>query len=330
MTDNNEPKKGEEIDFMSSPSLQKVVKKSRRKQTIKYVFITVLTTTILLIILFMVSQYILTKRIENQDSLYNSVHGANITDGGTSYYYNLFSVTAETAYRKNIGDRSIVWDKITEKIPLFGKIDTVEKGNGMVEINTLNETAKRYVRYNDFNNEREIDFYYPKLSYDYLPHELDTAITLDKNKLIEVALSFKEPMTISEVSKNLGFKNVNWLWVDTTTSAQMERMEKAPGGDSLKTKGGEGAIGFEVTPGLPYSEENGQRFLIVLEQLNKKGSHKSSIEDALRSIKENTQSTKGKIRINGAVITGTTMDLKRFQNLDFIRSSVIGATIDQY
>ncbi|WML27388.1 anti sigma factor C-terminal domain-containing protein [Neobacillus sp. OS1-33] len=330
MTDNNKPKKGEEINFMSSPSFQKVVKKSRRKQTIKYVFIAVLTTTILLTILFMGSQYILTKRIENQDSLYNSVHGANISDGGTTYNYNLFSITEETTYRKTIGDRSILWDKKTEKIPLFGKIDTIEKGSGMVEVNTLNEEAKRYVRYNDFNNERKIDFYYPSLSYDYLPQEFDSTVNLENNALIEVALSFKEPMTISEVADILGHENVNWLWVDTTTATQMERMERNLDRDSLKTKGGGGAFGFQVTPEPPYSEENGQRFINILEQLIKKGSHKSSIKDALKGIKDNTQTTKGKIRINGAVVTGTAMELKRFQNLDFIRASVLGATIDKY
>jgi len=330
MTDTNEPKKGEEIDFMSRPSMQKAVIQSKRKQTIKYVFIAVLTTIILLTIIFGGSQFILTKRIENQDSLYNSIHGANISDGGTTYNHNIFSITKETTYRKTIDDRSILWDKKTEKIPLFGKIDTLEKGSGKVEINTLNEDAKRYVHYNDFNNERKIDFYYPGLTYDYLPQELNTAVNLDNNMLIEVALSFKEPMTLSELAKKLGKENVNWLWVDTTTATQMERMERNLDKDSLKTKGGEGAFGFQFTPELPYSEENGQRFINILEELNKKGIHKSSIKGALEGIKENTQATKGKIRINGAVITGTAMELKRFQSLGFIRASVLGATIDKY
>ncbi|MDR7238446.1 anti sigma factor C-terminal domain-containing protein [Neobacillus drentensis] len=330
MSDHHEPKKGKNIDFMSSPSLQKAVKKSKRKQTIKYVIITILTTSILLTIVFMGSQYILTKRIQDQDYLYNSVHGANISDGGTSYNYNLFSITAETTYRKTIGDRSILWDKMTERVPLFGRIETLERGSGMTEVNSLNEEAKRYVRYNDFNNERKIDFYYPGLSYDYLPHELDTAVKLDDNKLIEVALSFKEPMTILEATKQLGQENVNWLWVDTSSVAQMKRMEETLDSDSLKTKGGGGAFGFEVTPEFPYSEENGDGFISMLEQLRNKGLHKSSINEALKGIKENTLATKGKIRLNGAVVTGTAAELKRFQKLKFIRASVLGATIDKY
>jgi hypothetical protein len=325
MSDKHELKNREEIDFLSSISLQK----AKRNQTIKYVIVAILTTSILLIVFFMSSKYILTKRIDNQSSFYNAVHGANISSGGTTYTYNLFSIVAETTYRKTIGDRSILWDKKTEKIPLFGRIETIGTGSGMMEVNNLNKEAKRGVRYNDFNNERKIDFYYPGLSYDYLPHELDIAVGLDKNTLIEVALSFKKPMTQAEVADRLGKENVNWLWVDTTTAAQMDRMETELENDSVKTKGGGGAFGFEVRPEAPLYEENGQAFINMLEQLNKL-SHKSSIKEALKGIKENTQGTKGKIRLNGAVVTGTAAELKRFQSLDFIRSSVLGATIDEY
>lgn len=331
MSDKHEQKNGEEINFLSSPSLQRVVKKSKWKQTMKYIIITILTTSILLFIIFLGSQYILNKRITKPDDLfYSSIHGANISNVNTSYDYNLFSITAETTYYKTIGDRNIIWDILKQKIPLFGRVKTLERGSGTVEINSLNKEAKRYVRYNNFNNQRKIDFYYPGLTYDYLPHELDIAVNLDKNRLIEVALSFKEPMTISEVAKKLGHENVNWLWVDTTTSAQIKKMERTLDGDNLKTKGGGGAFGFDVSSGISYSDESGKAFTNILEQLETKGIHKSEVKEALRGIKENTKATNGEILLNGAVVTGTPSELKRFQKLDFIRATVLGATIDKY
>lgn len=137
-------------------------------------------------------------------------------------------------------------------------------------------------------------------------------------------------MTISEAAQKLGYENVNWLWVDTTTASQMETMERTLDKDSEKTKGGGVAFGIEVYPETSYTEENGQYFINILEMLNKKGIHKSAVKEALRGIKENTQGTNGKIRLNGAVVTGSPAQLRRFQNLDFIRASVLGATIDKY
>lgn len=48
------------------------------------------------------SQYILSNRIADQDSIYYQIHGANISYESTSYSHNLFSVIAETTYKKNL------------------------------------------------------------------------------------------------------------------------------------------------------------------------------------------------------------------------------------
>ncbi|QKE72735.1 hypothetical protein HPK19_07895 [Arthrobacter citreus] len=339
MNDKDGINKEEEIDFITSSSLQKVVKKSKRKQTIKYIFITLLTTMILLAALLYGGKYILNKRTNilnsrleaNLDTEYSTIHGANLLISGGVNNYELFSVTTDTRIYKTIGDRTILWDKKMERIPLFGSVKTLDQGSGSVEVTTLNEEAHRYVRYNEFNNERKIDFYYPGLSYEYLPHELDIATELDKNKLIEVALSFNKPMTIEELNKQLGYKNVNWIWVDTSYKKQMDYMENVLDSDDVKTKGGGGAFGITLSGGVPLSAKNGVNyFLSTLNELSKKGSHKTSVKEALLGIKENTKETNGEIRFNGAVVTGTAEELKRFKSLKFIRASVLGATIDKY
>jgi hypothetical protein len=321
-----------EIDFMSNPSLQLAVKKSKRKQTFKYIGITVFTTTVLLYVLISGSQYILNQRIEDnsQKSLLDPIYGANLSSGGGSYNYDLFSVTVDERTFKRVGDRSILWDTEMKKIPLFGRIETLRQGSGMVSFTSLDKEAHRHIRYNNFNNERKIDFYYPGLRYDYLPHELDIATDLDENKLIEVAISFDKPMTLTEVSKQLGPKNVNWLWVDTSTKAQMSRMEDELDSDDVKIKGGGGAFGFDINPQGSYSSQYEEFFMRSLKELKKIGVRKSLVNEALKGIEENTRSTEGKIQYNGAVVTGTAEELKRFQDLAFIRASVLGATIDKY
>lgn len=324
----------EEIDFISKSSLQTAVKKSKRKQLIKYIGISIITTFVMIYVLINGSQYLLNKKLEAQDGefMYDSIHGANLSSGGGSYNYSLFSVTMYETIKKTVGDRSIVWDKTLTKIPIFGRKEVLERGSGFVEAystNTNNE-YKRVVRYNDYNNERKLDFYYPKLSYDYLPHEIDIAASLDDNKLIEVGLSFTKPLSIKELQKILGHKNVNWLWVDTSYSAQMERMTKELPSDDLKTKGGGGAFGFDVYSETSYSQQQIDYFNQALKQLAEKKIHKNEVKEAIKGINENTHSNPANLKFNGAVVTGTAKELKRFQNMDIIRASVLGATIDKY
>ena len=320
----------EEIDFISNSSLQSTVKKSKRKQLVKYIFISVITTIVMIYVLINGSQYLLNKKLEKQDYLFDNIHGANIRLDGSSYNYNLFSVREDSTYVKTMGDRTIVWDTTTKNIPIFGAEKLVDRGSGMSESNSFNKEAKRVVRYNNFNNERKLDFYYPKLSYDYLPHEIDIAADLDDNKLIEVGLSFTKPLSINELQKTLGDKNVNWLWVDTSYAAQMERMTKELPDDDLKTKGGGGAFGFDVYPETSYSQQQINYFNQTLQQLFEKKIHKNEVKEAIKGINENTNSNPSNLKFNGAVVTGTAKELKRFQNMDIVRASVLGATIDKY
>ncbi|EWG09315.1 anti sigma factor C-terminal domain-containing protein [Cytobacillus firmus] len=318
----------EEIDFTSSPSFQKVFKKTRRKQTFKYVFIAFLTTAIVITAVIFGSQAILNNKIneQQQNSLNETVSGANVQISESYYHHDMFSVNEETKYRKQLGDRYIIWDKKTKRIPLIGKIETVSQGSGMTGINTLDKEAKRTVRYNDFNNEREIEFYYPDVSYSPLPKELDVALGLETDKLIEIAISFKQPMTLDQLSKQLGNKNVNWLWVDTTSKSKKEEINKIKG-DSVKTKWGEDAFGFDVSGDLPYTTETGQVFISNMKELSNSN---STIKKALKTIRENTKNSNGELLISGAVVTGTPEELERFKELKFIRATVLGATIDRY
>lgn len=53
----------------------------------------------------------------------------------------------------------------------------------------------------------------------------------------------------------------------------------------------------------------------TLKELKKIGVRKSLVNEALKGIEENTRSTEGKIRYNGAVVTGTAEELNVFNIL---------------
>lgn len=294
MDDKKKSNQKQEIDFTSSPAFRKSVKRAKWKQIILYSIISIITGTLCIAGILNGSQYLITNKIENDKSMAKTfsespVQGAGITNFSTRYYYSMFSVVAETTYFKRIGDRSIVWDTETKKYPAIGNVEVVNRGSGMVELVGFSDDGQRNVRYNQLNNERIIDFYYPSVSYNHLPQELDIAVDLDENKLIEIAISFKEPIERSELGELLGYENVDWLWVN---NKKAESIEAGP----FPVENGKSAYGFRVSEAYPYGET-------------------TTIDNDL---------------ISGAVISGTPEELKKFQDIEIIRASVIGVTIDKY
>lgn len=322
----------DEIDFTSKSSFQNVMNKAKRKQTVKYFIITTITTIFLLAVIYIGSQQILEKRrADDKSGNYSLIHGANTHQGSASPSdSNLFSYTQEITYVKQIGDRVILWDTDSVTTPLFGKRRINENGS---ETKIFSEREKRYVNFNQLNGEREIEFYFPQLTYTYLPNEITAATELGNNKIVEVALSFKKPLTLHEASKILGTDNVNWLWVDTSTDAQVKEYKK----EALMkenerhaiTQGGGWAYGFEVMDS--DFEIGGQFFLNIIKTLSlEDGNYQSKVKKLANSINEKSSPKVSDIRISGAVVTGTPKELERFNNIDIIRASLIGATVDIY
>jgi hypothetical protein len=323
----NDKEKPDDIDFMNKPALKGAISKTKKKQTLKYVLIALVTSSLLLTLVFSGANYILNKRLEtNDDSFTSAVMGANISGQSTQYVHNSFSVIAETTQYKMIGDRQIVWDKTTKEIPLFGDADTIKDENGS-RITKLDQGSERVVDYNDYNNERRLDFYRPGVSYDFLPDEFEIMDELGDNKLIEVGLSFKEPLTLAELGEKIGYKNVVWLWVDTTSDSQKKQMHKELKSDNLKILKGDNAYGFSVEEDHPYDKKRGQGYIEAMEQLGKTSDFVSKY---VGSLKKNAVSPEGEVLISGAVVTGTPDEIKRFKDNEIIRASTLGVTIDKY
>lgn len=295
MTNNKVRKQTNEIDFVNNSSFKKQIRKTKWKQVGLYICISIITLIVTIFLIHSGSQYLIYKKIETEDQQNESLltgepmQGAGITDTYTSFQYNIFSAEGKTTYFKRIGNKKVVWDTETKKYPAIGRVKVIDRGSGMIETKQMDLDLKRPVFYNQLNNQRVVDFYYPQVDYDFLPQELDIATGLEKNKLIEIALSFKEPMLVSELGKQLGNENVDWLWLPVKAKKQEESQE------INNIINGNAAYGIEVHPNYPYWE----------------------------NIDRNKS-------VSGAIISGTPQELKRFLNMEFIRTSTIGATIDKY
>ncbi|MCT2537079.1 anti-sigma factor C-terminal domain-containing protein [Aquibacillus koreensis] len=288
-------KQNNDIDFISNSSFQKHIKKTKWKQIGLYILISTVTLTVAIFIIHNGSQYLIHKKIEEDRPTIpiltdGPTKGAGVNYGNTRFHYNLFSVDAKTTYFKRIGNRKIVWDTETKNYPAIGRVEVTDRGSGFIEDNPWDPDLGRSVVYNHFNDERVIEFYFPGVDYDFLPQELDIATGLDENKLIEIALSFQEPMVQKDLGEVLGKENVDWLWVPSRTKEEVESNEMN------KIINGNAAYGIPVNSEFPYWE-------------NAEGEDRS---------------------ISGAIVSGTPQELERFLNMDFVRASTIGVTIDKY
>ncbi|MGP4038713.1 anti sigma factor C-terminal domain-containing protein [Gracilibacillus sp. D59] len=71
-------------------------------------------------------------------------------------------------------------------------------------------------------------------------------------------------------------------------------------------------------------------FLKNIKQLSMEGKYQGAAQEIADGINPKSFPKVDDLRISGVVVSGTPKELGRFQNMDFIRSSTIGATIDLY
>lgn len=288
-------KKIKEKDFVGSLAFQNTIKKTKFKQFSLYLFISIISIIIMFVLMSLVSNYVIHSKIEEEklqrtQQFFDGLIGAGIVDFDVIYSHGFLSTEEQVTYYKKIGNRKIPWEIDTRIYPVFGDVKSINPTRGE---NFEVSNTERTVRYNHLNNERKVDFYYPHIGYHNLPNELEIAVGLDENKLIEVALSFEKSLSPKELSDILGTKNVDWLWADEPDSSHFNELGESEY-DFDHIMFGEKAKGYLVSEEKPYTQMDPT------------------------------------ILISGALISGTPSELERFLDLDIIRASVIGVTLDLY
>ncbi|MEH6890742.1 anti sigma factor C-terminal domain-containing protein [Bacillus sp. JJ864] len=140
------------------------------------------------------------------------------------------------------------------------------------------------------------------------------------NKYVEYALSFDRSYSFSEVQKLLDKQNTEWLWVETEPDKEIHSMNQ----QELK---GEEREFFHIGNiyGYPYNSENDWQSPDFY------GNYADKTKKVLTRLKkDNPKLDSEKVKIVGAVATGTSDELKKYQNKEFIRASSLWATIDKY
>ncbi|CQR47183.1 hypothetical protein BN1058_01474 [Paraliobacillus sp. PM-2] len=308
---------------------QQMIKRSRRKYIIITILLSLFSAALLIYSIITGSRFIIEEKRDNYKEMYGVVQGANVTSYSERYNYNLFSIDVITTYHKQLGDQYIVWDKTTTSIPAVGEIKMIDNESGLINIDAKT-SEKRNIKHNNFSNQKVASFYYPNISYETLPKDLDKAVKMDPNKIIEVALSFNRPITITKLIEAFGEQNktVKWLWVNNVSNSELKQLEEGNNGGDSKTVSATDAYGVRVNfPTYPYSEEISDIHLGEFSNYLIYKKDEKELEKIFETTKHNMKN--GEITLNGAIVTGTPKELEKYKNVPFIRSSVIGAAIEQ-
>jgi Sigma factor regulator C-terminal len=320
-------KDDEKLDFVTDSSFSQTVRKAKRKQLGIQLALGLIAAVIILVTFYFVASYNLNKKIEeNTDQiLFSKIKGANMSYTSMVNVYSFLNATTVITTEKTIGDRSIIWEKTHEEVPALGKKTVINSGKEK----SFSDLLKRNVTYNNFNGEKEVVFYYPNTDYEMLPNEVELIKGLNENSLVEVGLSFDKAYSLEDLEEMIGSENVEWLWVYTNEP----KVPNATQG-SKRILPIDNTLGAASANGFRISEQNfnaqAESFLRNLEELSQTKNYKSEAKKMINGINNSNKPKPRDIKISGAVVTGTPKELIKFQQMNFIRASTIGATIDLY
>ncbi|MDM5291866.1 anti sigma factor C-terminal domain-containing protein [Peribacillus simplex] len=316
-------------DFLlDDKEFQKSMRKTRRKSIIKNVLITSFILILGSTFLYIGSNKIIAKRIHALDvaeSRWIYLTEPNVQQNGTDYTYSLFSADGKSYFTKRFGDRKIPWYTENSHFTVSNTEVSVER--------TMEEYSEEENQWLVFNNEigqRELQFYHPSVDYKKLPNALSLLNKLDPISYYEYAISFDKAYSINEIKEMLDKKEIEWLWIDTQTKNEIQTKNEQDKNNELSS--------FQVGSifGFPYnSTTNWSNLDFFLKNLSHPeiqsspyASRATEIEKRLK--RENPKLNPDKVKIIGAVVTGTPDELMKYKNKDFIRASSLGASTKKY
>lgn len=295
-------------------NLNKALKKAKRKQLFKVIGITVLTVLILIPVIFKVGDYFAAKNADRlHDALFlkHAITQPNIQiDSQVKAQNAIFGGNIVTNRSKNVNGYLVQWSTLTSKYDwLFPDMDSNELTPGFYRSGT------KLLEYDKQTKQKSATFYHP-LNQDYyhIPHELEAVATMEGH-VAEVAISFDQPYTFSEIEAKIP-DNLNIVWLYMTSPIVDES---------------EGPAGLEIYGFEPFiSEENDtledsyEGFVSNLEAYDPRKT--SEILQAF--LNENEGQSFAEVEILGMMLTGQAKNFKALEDESFIRASSVGVTAE--
>ncbi|PFE29108.1 hypothetical protein CN270_28530, partial [Priestia megaterium] len=184
-------------------SLQKALKKAKRKQFFKIIIISIVIVLVALATLYRVGNYFAAKsttRLHDALFLDNEIAQPNIQiDSQVTSSSTMFGGNIVTNRSKNIDGYVVQWGTLTSSYDWFrSHIDTNELVPGFYW------HSKELYQYDKQTKQKVGTFYHPSIKdyYGGIKNDL-SAVSQMKNHVAEVAISFNQPYTLKEIQKQI-------------------------------------------------------------------------------------------------------------------------------
>ncbi|MBP1042646.1 anti sigma factor C-terminal domain-containing protein [Vagococcus sp. BWB3-3] len=290
-------------------SLSHSFKRAKRKQVAKILFISILTVLVMIPLMIIASDRLAafhSDRLNEHLFLHNRIAEPNVQiDSQVLRNSTVIGGEVITNRSKEVAGYLIPWSTLTSTYSVIG---------GSVDYNEM-IPGWQYSKVNGYEYDKQTkqkvaSFYHPEVKtyYDGVKQELAMIEQLD-NQVAEVALSFDQPYTWQEVSKQLPDTiSVKWFYLFS------EIKEESMGPSGMEK------FGFANEGDM---DEAYQQFIEDIE------SYDQNDDSVFKEFLAKEKGKKGdEAKILGVMVTGKTSELAKIKDLPFIRGSSIGVTAE--
>lgn len=282
--------------FEQDDSFSELMKKAKRKSIKRNIIISLFVSISVLVVLWLllyIGQHFMYERMyedAEETNDYYHMYGANVYPNGASYDYFFVAGRSNASTYKKVNGHLINWDFKSNFHTILGTKASI---NTAVLIDRNDSTYK--------NNYKMVNFHLPneKTIHD----DLSYLKTLPDFYSVEVALSFHEEMTLSEVNKV--FPEASWVWLlQDHLYRNASSLKEIYQDNTLSVKrdfsevDGDHALGFSVEANKAF-KKGAKQYITFLEE---RSDSLAGAKEALQMLK---QPDLDQIPVAGVILTGT-------------------------
>lgn len=316
----------EKISDEFSSDLRQVLKKVRRRSTIRIITISLVTVLFITLAMFFTDKLLLNNAANAVDSYVNqefSIGEPNVYQGGYQFTEGIFGGVVQVQTYKVISGVPIAWDTQNYQFSIFSGISPYY---GDYSPSPQIPTSQGVRMYDPQTEQRVMQFYYPSKHYTRLFHDIGLLTHIPPADEVEMALSFNHDYTYSQVNKMLP-KGVTpaWYWVNTYSTRELQN-------NTFPLQTYE-VYGFQKVSSVnsPSYTQTPTNFVNAI----KSGLNNGPLQTIDRKIYNVLSHGTGRIvpanvKIIGVVVTGTPHQLMALQGHPYVRASSLGAIANPY